>query len=136
MKHAINILLAEDNPADVYLVRRAFKELDGFERIHVARDGEEALEMLRLGKLRPSLVIVDLNVPKLGGLEVIQAMKSDPALRAIPVVVLTGSDAPGDVVRAYELGCAGYLKKPPTRVEYEGVAEALQSYWFRACLTP
>ena len=135
MKHAIDVLLAEDNPADVYLVKRAFRSLDGFERIHVARDGEEALSALR-GGLMPSLVIVDLNLPKRGGLELIEAMKAEPLLRRIPVVVLTGSDAPSDVARAYDLGCAGYLKKPPTREEYEGVAEALQAYWFRACIIP
>ena len=115
-------LLIEDSDADVNLIRIALKGIQAPIELHVVDDGVKALEFLRglgphSGAPRPDFILLDLSVPRRTGLEVLRDVKQDPALRQIPVIVLTGSRATADVVRAYELHATAYFVKPPTGLE-------------------
>jgi len=105
------ILLAEDNPADVYLIREALREHRVECEVRVAEDGQEVLELLSGGTV-PALIILDLNLPRHDGLEILRQMRERKALRQVPVVVLTSSDSPRDREAANKLGVARFLRKP------------------------
>lgn len=130
-KMAKDILLVEDNPDDAELTRIAFAEAGIDYRLHVVGDGAQALAYLRgcsTSEL-PSLVLLDLNLPKLNGREVLEAIRADPATRSLPVVVLTTSAEPFDVDTVYELGANSYIQKP---VEFERFVEVVRQiglYW-------
>jgi CheY-like chemotaxis protein len=137
------VLCAEDDPDDRVLMRDAAAEC-GFGPVVFVDDGEQALAYLRReGRFaearsasRPAVVLLDLNMPRIDGRQVLQAMKADPALRAIPVVVLTTSSAAWDVAHSYEMGASSYITKPVT---YEGlvkVAEMLKRYWLETVRLP
>lgn len=134
---AVELLLIEDNPEDLELTQRALKKANLTNRIQVARDGVEALEFIfcegphamRNIADGPKLILLDLKLPKIDGLEVLRRLKGDPRTRAIPVVVLTSSKEQRDVVESYELGVNSYIVKP---VDFEGFAAAVQKlglYW-------
>jgi CheY-like chemotaxis protein len=134
---SLEILLVEDNPRDLELTERALRKANLANRIHVARDGEEALDFLfgegafagRDVSQAPRLVLLDLKLPKIDGLEVLQRMKSDPRTQSIPVVVLTSSKEQSDIVRSYNLGVNSYIVKP---VDFESFAASVQQlglYW-------
>ena len=113
----IEILLVEDNPGDVRLTIEGLKESKVRNNLHVARDGVEAMVFLRRegaqgGAVRPDLILLDLNLPRMDGREVLLEIKSDPKLKTIPVVVLTTSNAEQDVLRSYELQANCYITKP------------------------
>lgn len=132
------ILLVEDNPGDVRLVREALGESGQSVRMEVARDGEEALEILRRGGSArlPDLTILDLNLPKKDGREVLAEMRADPRMRSVPVVILSTSQADEDINRSYELGANCYINKP---VEVERFIEAirlLQRFWLKTVELP
>jgi len=115
------LLVVEDNADDEHLARRAFRLTERRETLEVARNGEEALEMLRL-KSSPVVVLLDLKLPRLSGVEVLMAMKDDRRLATIPVVVLTSSNEISDVGACYELGCSAFVRKP---IEYEPFMAAM-----------
>ena len=124
----IDILLVEDDPGDVVLIREAFEDVKLRNRLHHVSDGVEALEFLRgegahAGAPRPDLVLLDLNLPRMDGREVLRAVKGDEALRSIPVVVLTTSEAEEDVLRSYELHANAYVTKP---VDFERFIEVVR----------
>lgn len=124
----LEILLVEDNPDDVALTLRALSRHNLANRVHVARDGAEALEYLA-DRPRPRVVLLDLKLPRLSGLEVLERMKGDPVTRTIPVVVLTSSREEPDIARAYELGVNSYIVKP---VDFEQFVQAISDaglYW-------
>lgn len=134
---AVEILLVEDNPQDVKLTLRALTKAALSNRIHVARDGAEALDFLfctgaytdRKIDDAPNVVLLDLKLPKVDGLEVIRQIKGDPRTASIPIVVLTSSKEQCDVVRSYQLGVNSYIVKP---VNFEGFLKAVQDigmYW-------
>jgi CheY-like chemotaxis protein len=113
----IEVLLVEDDPGDVLMTREAFEDYKVSNRLHVVNDGAEAMEFLRrkgehAEAPRPDLVLLDLNLPRMDGREVLQAIKSDPELASIPVVVLTTSEAEEDVLRSYSLHANAYVTKP------------------------
>jgi CheY-like chemotaxis protein len=113
----IEVLLVEDDPGDVLMTREAFEDYKLNNQLHVANDGVEAMEFLRregahTDAPRPDLVLLDLNLPRMDGREVLQAIKSDPELASIPVVVLTTSEAEEDVLRSYSLHANAYVTKP------------------------
>ena len=115
--NSIEVLLVEDNPGDVRLTREALREGKVFNNLSVAKDGEEALAFLRReGEFaeapRPDVILLDLNLPRKDGREVLEAIKADPSLRTIPVVILTSSEAERDIARAYELNANCYITKP------------------------
>ena len=129
------ILLAEDEPADAHLVKVAIAENRILAELHHVLDGREALDYLqRLGPryataVRPDLILLDLNMPRLDGREFLAAIKLLPDLREIPVVVLTTSEVERDVVASYDLGAAGYITKPVDVVQFMAAIRALGGYW-------
>jgi CheY-like chemotaxis protein len=125
----MRVLLVEDNPADVRLVEESLRGSRHTIHVDVASDGEEALEMLRRQELRPDLVLLDLQLPRMDGTEVLAAVKGDPELRRIPVVMLTTSAAEQDVLRCYDLGANGYLTKPADLDEFAHLVSAIEAFW-------
>ncbi len=113
----IEVLLVEDDPGDVLMTKEAFQDYKLANQLHVVNDGTEAMAFLRregehADKPRPDLVLLDLNLPRMDGREVLQAIKSDPDLASIPVVILTTSEAEEDVLRSYSLHANAYVTKP------------------------
>ena len=138
---AVDILLVEDNPGDVRLTREAFGELDLDGRLHVVNDGEAALDFVHrrdehADAPRPDLVLLDLNLPKVDGLEVLEEIKSDPELRRIPVVVLTGSKAEEDIVESYDRHTNAYLTKPIDPEEFVALVQSFESFWLSLVKLP
>ena len=137
MTSGVEILLVEDNPEDVELTLRAFQKYHLANKVHVVRDGEEALECLfRTGRYaesnsqeKPRLVLLDLKLPKVDGLEVLQKCKADPRTKHIPVVVLTSSREECDVVQSYNLGVNSYLVKPVDFSHFTEAVRQLGLYW-------
>ncbi|QSW98773.1 response regulator [Haloterrigena alkaliphila] len=136
----VEILLVEDNPGDVRLTQEAFKELPTETRISVATDGDEALEALserrERGERLPDLVLLDLNLPRLSGLEFLEAIKERPALARTPVLILTSSEATEDVLESYELAANAYLTKPTDPDEYAAMVESVADFWFQRVALP
>jgi CheY-like chemotaxis protein len=127
----LNILLLEDDDVDVMNVNRAFKKNNICNPLWVAGNGLEGLEMLRGNEIPRDrrLVLLDLNMPKMNGIEFLRELRADPELRAIPVVVLTTSDDERDRVEAYHLNVAGYILKPVTLVNFVEAMATLNKYW-------
>jgi two-component system response regulator len=132
-----NVLLVDDNQADVKLTLKAFRILNSERQVSVVRDGEEALELLfgtgryssKPGASRLRLILLDLKLPKVNGFEVLKALKTDPKTQSIPVVMLTSSNQAQDVHECYGLGANSYIQKP---VDYDEFCEAIQQierYW-------
>jgi CheY-like chemotaxis protein len=128
----IEILLVEDNAADVRLTVEALKDARVANRLHVARDGVEALRMLKDetgGTPRPDLILLDLNLPRKDGRELLQDIKSDDALRHIPVVVLTTSQAEQDVAQSYRLRANAFITKPVDIDQFFQAMRSLEQFW-------
>lgn len=127
----LNILLVEDDEVDVMTVQRAFREVNFGNPIHHAEDGVAALELLRSDGVPTNrlLILLDLNMPRMGGIEFLQELRADPELKKLPVVVLTTSDQESDRVEAYELNVAGYLVKPVTFGDFIRLVSAFKTYW-------
>jgi len=137
----VEILLVEDNPGDVRLTREALREGKVRNNLHVASDGVEALRFLRREEpyteaVRPDLVLLDLNLPRKDGREVLEEVKADPALRHIPVVVLTSSQAEQDVLRAYDLHANCYVTKPVDLDQFIHVVRSIEDFWFTIVKLP
>ena len=137
----IEILLVEDNPGDVRLTTEALKEGRVLNNISVVSDGVEALAYLRkegkyAGVVRPDLVLLDLNLPKKDGREVLKELKEDPALKSIPVVVLTVSKAEEDVLKSYNLHANCYITKPVDLEQFIKVAKSIQDFWLTIVKLP
>ncbi|MEB3210497.1 MAG: response regulator [Leptolyngbyaceae bacterium] len=132
-ERAINILLVEDDEVDVMTVQRAFKKSRVNNPLDVASNGIEALERLRAPDRAdvddPHLILLDLNMPKMNGIEFLKELRQDPQLSKIPVIVLTTSDQERDRVEAYNLHVAGYILKPVTFAKFVEVVEVLNQYW-------
>jgi CheY-like chemotaxis protein len=126
------ILLVEDNAADIRLTREALRDAKVLNELHVARDGVEAMEHLRghrSGLRPPDLVILDLNLPRMTGKEVLAEMKADPLLRRIPVAVLTTSAEEIDILHSYDLGANCYLTKPVDLTQFLKVVHSVEEFW-------
>jgi chemotaxis family two-component system response regulator Rcp1 len=137
----VNVLLVEDNPGDVRLMREAMRDGEWFKKLHAVEDGEKALAYLRReGQYdrapKPDLIILDLNLPKKDGREVLQEIKADDTLRRIPVVILTTSEAERDICRAYDLHANCYIKKPSDLDEYLDVIRACENFWLHVVRLP
>ncbi len=141
MSRPIDILLVEDNPGDVRLIEVAFREGKIANRIHVAKDGVEALAFLRRetpheDSPRPDLILLDLNLPRKGGREVLAEIKEDPELKRIPVAVMTTSDAEQDIVGSYDLHANCYVKKPIDAQEFLRAVGLIQDFWLTIVKLP
>ena len=126
----IEILLVEDNPADVRLTVEALKEARVRNRLRVARDGVEAMAMLRSDSApRPDLILLDLNLPRKDGREVLQEIKQDETLRHIPVVILTTSQAEQDILQCYRLRANAFVTKPVEIDQFFQVVRSMEQFW-------
>jgi CheY-like chemotaxis protein len=135
------ILLVEDSPTDALLAQEALRSAKVWSNVHVVEDGEEALAFLHCEgpyahAPRPDLILLDLNLPKKSGLEVLAEIKIDPALRDIPVVVLTTSQDAGDVSKAYDLHANCYITKPVDFLQFTEVVQAIAHFWFAVVTLP
>ncbi len=139
--HAFEILLVEDNPSDVMLTQEAFEECDLAHRLSVVGDGEEALEFLRrTGRYTdapdPDLVLLDLNLPRKDGPELLAEVKNDPELRHIPVIVLSTSESDQDIARAYRLHANCYLTKPIRMDDFLRKIRSVEDFWMTIVRLP
>jgi len=133
----IEILLIEDNPGDVRLTVEALREGKVHNNLQVAVDGVAGLEQLRRRDApRPDLILLDLNLPKKDGREVLAEIKSDPVLKTIPVVILTTSSAEQDVLRSYELQANCYITKPVDLQQFITVVKSIEDFWFAIVTLP
>ncbi len=134
----VEILLVEDNPGDVLLTQEAFAEIKCCNRIHVVTDGEQAIDYLckRSDTVKPDIILLDLNLPKKDGREVLEELKNDPALRRIPVVVLTSSKAEKDIVMSYNLHANCYVVKPIGLEGFSEIVGSISMFWFSIVALP
>jgi len=126
------MLLIEDNPMDVDLTRRAFIRHNLVNPLNVARDGQEALDLIaawQVGDVVPSVILLDLKLPKVSGLEVLRKIRAHPVFGTVPVVVLTSSAEDGDINEAYSLGANSYIVKPVDFDKFIEVARQIELYW-------
>ena len=138
---ACDILLVEDNRADVVLTTRAFEKHHAAHRLHVVMSGDEAMSFLRRADThqlapRPNLILLDLNLPGMDGREVLAEVKADPKLKTIPIVVLTSSEHRDDLLACYELHANAYLTKPRAFDDLVDLTQKLVDFWFSAALLP
>lgn len=126
---ALRVLFVDDDPDHAVLITRAIKESDKTAEIQMASDGTEALALLRSAEDAPDLVLLDINMPGLSGLDVLAQIKADAALKRLPVVMLTSSELSSDIARAYELGASGYISKPSLAHDLRAVLGNTLLYW-------
>lgn len=139
--NSIRILMVEDNPDDVLLTREAFKDGKVHCDLHVVEDGVEAMEFLNRegkhrGASRPDIILLDLNLPRMDGRQVLEKIKADKVLRTIPVVVLTTSDAEEDIERAYNHHVNCYITKPVDFEQFIKVVRTIEDFWFTVVKLP
>ena len=137
----VEILLVEDNEGDVGLIEEVFEEAKIRNNLHVAEDGEEAMLYLHgegkfSGSPRPDIILLDLNLPKKDGREVLREIKEDNTLRNIPVVILTTSNAEKDILRAYDLHANAYINKPLDFDQFIKVVESIGNFWLEIVKLP
>ncbi len=137
----IEVLLVEDSPGDIRLTQEAFRDANIAIRLHVATDGVEAMAFLRNEEPnedapRPDLILLDLNLPRMDGREVLALIKEDPSLKTIPTVILTTSEAEGDILRSYELRANCYLSKPVQLDEFEALVKSINDFWLTRVKLP
>ena len=137
----VEILLVEDNPADVALTGEALQEGKMVNHLHVVNDGEEAMEFLhRKGKYhsapRPDLILLDLNLPKKNGREVLEEIRADPSLTIIPVVIMTVSKDEKDIYETYRLHANCYIQKPVRFGEFIEIVKSIENFWFSIVMLP
>jgi chemotaxis family two-component system response regulator Rcp1 len=140
-RRVFHLLLVEDNPADVGLFKHACKECNIRGRLHVAADGSTAMRFLRKekefnGAPTPDVLVLDLNLPMIGGHEILQMVKADPELRSIPVIILTSSDCRREIHQAYAEGAACFITKPTDVDQYFAAVKASERFWLRTATLP
>jgi CheY-like chemotaxis protein len=141
LSRPIEILLVEDNPADIRLAKEALRDGKVMNNLNIVTDGVEALNFVRQkGKFSeaplPELILLDLNLPKKGGLEVLQALKADPQLKRIPVVILTTSKAEEDIVKGYNYHANCYITKPIDLSQFLEVIRHIETFWLTIVCLP
>lgn len=132
----VHILLVEDNEGDIVLAQKAFEDFKTPKKMHIARDGETALNMLTKSDEyedlpEMDLILLDINLPRIDGPEVLQRIKNDPALSLIPVVMLSSSTNPKDILKSYECQASSYIVKAQGLKEFKKIAQAVEICWFR-----
>jgi len=138
----ITILLVEDDPADQKLIRTSLKNQRIANELYIVSSGEEGMDFLHRrgsygdGTPRPDLILLDLNMPGMGGKEFLRRIKDDGYLKRIPVVILTTSDSDKDIMDSYELQASGYVRKPVTLDEFKEIMGKVKEYWFVICRRP
>jgi chemotaxis family two-component system response regulator Rcp1 len=137
----LEVLLVEDSPGDVRLTKEAFRDANSSIHLNVAADGVEAMAFLRHQGIhahvpRPDLILLDLNLPKMDGREVLAHIKEDSSLKLIPTVILTTSDAEADIVKSYELQANCYLSKPVQLDAFESLVKSINDFWLTKVKLP
>ena len=137
----VNILLVEDNPGDVRLTLEALRDGRIANQLHVVHDGEEAMDFARRQGVhfdapRPDLILLDLNLPKKDGREVLEELKNDPELHRIPVIVLTTSSAESDVLRSYDLHANCFISKPIGYDDFIAAVRSIENFWLKLVQLP
>ncbi len=137
----INILLAEDNPGDVFLIKQALNQNGLPYQLAQVSDGEEIMKFLYQqekykNSIRPNIIILDLNLPKKHGFDVLKEIKQDEELKIIPIVVLTSSKSEKDIIESYSLHASCYLNKPVDLTEFMAVVKSLKEFWFKFVQLP
>ncbi len=137
----MHVLLVEDSPGDVRLTQEAFRDADRTIRLHVASDGVEAMAFLKhegshADAPRPDIILLDLNLPKMDGREVLARIKEDDSLKTIPIVILTTSDSEADIVKSYQLHANCYLSKPVQLEEFETLVKSINDFWLTKVKLP
>ncbi len=140
----VSVLLVEDNPADVTMFKLGLEETRARCRLEIATDGKQAIDLLlhavkgsvSADVMRPDLILLDLNIPKIGGHEVLRIIRADPRFQSIPVVILTSSRSRSDVVTAYSDGANSYLQKPQTLEDFLDMMRTIEHYWLDLALLP
>ena len=137
----IEVLLVEDSPGDVRLTKEAFRSANPSIHLHVATDGVDAMAFLKhqgahIHAARPDLILLDLNLPKMDGREVLAQIKEDDTLQTIPTVVLTTSDAEADISKSYQLQANCYLNKPVELDAFEALVKSINDFWLTKCKLP
>ena len=141
MATGIDVLLVEDSPGDIRLTQEAFRAANSDIRLHVAMDGVEALAFLaqegdHAEAPRPDLILLDLNLPKKDGREVLQHIRGDEGLKSIPTVILTTSDSVIDINQSYKLQANSYLSKPVQLDKFETIVRSINDFWFKKAKLP
>jgi len=137
MQNSKPILLVEDDSIDVMTVKRAFRDIEVKSELVPTGDGEEALAYLRDdGNTKPSVILLDLNMPKMNGTEFLKIIKADDGLKKIPVIVLTTSNSEQDIAKSFELGAAGYMVKSVDYKRFMEIIKTIDSYWTLSKLPP
>jgi chemotaxis family two-component system response regulator Rcp1 len=141
MAKNINVLLVEDSPGDIRLTQEAFQQANSDIRLHVAMDGVEALAFLaqegeHAQSPRPDLILLDLNLPKKDGREVLKHIRGNEGLKCIPTVILTTSDAATDINLSYKLQANSYLSKPVQLDKFQSVVRSINDFWFEKAKLP
>jgi CheY-like chemotaxis protein len=137
----LNVLLVEDSPGDARLTREAFREANASIHLHVVVDGVEAMAFLKqenpyLHAPRPDIILLDLNLPKMDGREVLARVKNDPALKTIPTIILSTSEAPADILKSYQLQANCYLSKPVQFDAFEKLVISINDLWLTKAKLP
>jgi two-component system, chemotaxis family, response regulator Rcp1 len=138
---SLQVLLVEDSPGDVRLTQEAFREVNRSVQLHVATDGVEAMAFLRhegvyVDAPRPDLTLLDLNLPKIDGREVLALIKADDNLKSIPTVILTTSEAEADIVKSYKLHANCYFSKPVQLDAFENLVKSINDFWLTKVKLP
>jgi two-component system, chemotaxis family, response regulator Rcp1 len=136
MKEKVRILLVDDSPTDIKLFQVAARNSRWIEEVRTAADGFDALEVLKDASWRPHLILIDLNMPRMNGFELLQELKNEPKLRSIPTVVLSTSAAPKDVAKVYDLQANSFLTKPADFDGLNDMLKVLEDYWHRVATLP
>jgi chemotaxis family two-component system response regulator Rcp1 len=139
--NTVDILLVEDSPGDVRLTLEAFSDANPSIKVHVAEDGTEAMSFLKRGAMfasapRPDLILLDLNMPKMDGREVLAQIKGDEGLKLIPTVILTTSAAEADIMQSYRLQANCYLQKPVELRDFEDLVKSINDFWLTKASLP
>lgn len=132
----VDILLVEDSKVDAELIAEALKDSQLPHRLDLAQDGEEALNLLQAREERPHLVLLDLNLPKVSGVEVLTQMRQDPDLCIVPVIILTNSQSQDDVAKCYAARCNAYIRKPLGYGKLASTIKTTGEFWFKTATIP
>lgn len=139
--HSTHILLVENNEADVKLIQRAFTECKAANNFVIAGDGEAAIDYLEkigsdINHVRPDMIFLDINLPKKGGLEVLEEIKSNPLLRSIPVVVISATGAEEHMIKSYHLNANCFIARPAESDRFVEVVKLIENFWFGIAMLP